>query len=688
MNRLAAESSPYLRQHAANPVDWFPWGDEAFALAAARDKPVFLSIGYSTCHWCHVMERESFADAETAALLDDAFVCVKVDREERPDIDALYMAVCQSMTGSGGWPLTLLLTPDRRPFFAATYLPKTARFGRMGLLELIPRAREIWTARRAEVLEAAQGILDALGADAGAPRGEAPGLDLLERAHDELRRSFDPDWGGFGDAPKFPMPHALRFLLRVHRRFPDSGALAMVRRTLDAMRAGGLWDHLGGGFHRYATDARWRVPHFEKMLTDQALLAMTYTEAWLVTGEPSYRATVEAALDYVLRDLADPAGGFHCAEDADSEGKEGRFYLWTRAGILEVLGREEGAAFCRVMNVEPGGNFAEGAGGRATGANILFRSPPRPDDPDPATIDRWRRALLEARALRVRPHKDDKVLTDWNGLAIGALARAGRAFGNRRYIEAAERAAAFIASDLTAPDGGLLHRWRGGEAGIPAFLNDYAFCILSLLELHGATWNTAHLRTALELVERMTERFSDPEDGGYRLAAPWPGVPAAGAKEFFDGALPSGNAAAMDAFLRLAALTGWPDLAERAWAVARLIAPSAERAPSAHGHFLQALDFGLGPSSEVVVAGFWGKPDTRALLDPLERGFYPRTVALFKDVGAPGEVEILAPFAAPMETIAGKAAAYVCEGNACGLPVTDPGEMLERIRAMEERRKS
>ena len=669
MNRLGAESSPYLLQHASNPVDWYPWGDEAFSRAEAEDKPVFLSIGYSACHWCHVMERESFADPEAAALLNAVFVCIKVDREERPDVDAAYMAACRALTGGGGWPLTLLLTPGRRPFFAATYLPKTARFGREGLMDLAARARELWRTRRVELSEAAERVQNALRDEGPRPGDDVPGRDLLERAYRDLKGSFDPSWGGFGDAPKFPMPHALRFLLRHHHRFPGSAALSMVRHTLDAMRAGGIYDQLGGGFHRYATDARWRVPHFEKMLGDQALLSLAYTEAWQVSGEPAYRATVEETLDYVLRDLAGAEGGFYCAEDADSEGEEGKYYKWTRAEILQVLGAEAGGAFCRLMNVE-------------AGAGILFRSPPKADDPDPAEVDAWRRTLLAARALRVRPGKDDKVLTDWNGLAIAAFARAGRAMGEPRYIAAAERAAAFITSDLTALDGTLLHRWRAGGGGVPGFLDDYAFFILGLLELHAATWKSSHLRTALALAEQMAERLGDPEEGGYFMSAPGPDGPGTRIKTLFDGALPSGNSAAMDALLRLAALTGWSDLADRAWTLARLFAPAADRSPSGFAHFLSALDFGLGPSCEVVVAGRDGAPDTRGLLGPLERGFHPRAVALFKADGASAEVDLLAPFAEPMGMINGNATAYICVGNACGRPLHAPSEMVERIEGI------
>jgi hypothetical protein len=678
VNRLASEPSPYLRQHASNPVDWFPWGDEAFARAAEEDRPVLLSIGYSACHWCHVMERESFADPEVAALLNAAFVCVKVDREERPDLDAFYMAVCQGMTGSGGWPLTLLLTPDRKPFFAATYLPKRARFGHLGLMELVPRVTELWRERRGEVLAAAERILEGLRAAPPAAQAD-PGEALLERGFRELKRAFDPARGGFGDAPKFPPAHALWFLLRRHRRHGSPDALAMVCRTLDAMRDGGIYDHLGGGFHRYATDAEWRVPHFEKMLYDQALLASAYAEAWQATGEGAYRETARATLDYLLRDLAAPGGGFFSSEDADIEGEEGRFYLWTRREVLDALGPEDGEVFCRWMNVAEEGNFSDPVTGRADGRNILFHGPGA--GADPPGMESWRRKLFEARARRPRPGLDDKVLADWNGLAIAALALAGRALGEPRYIEAAGRAAAFVAASMTGPDGTLLHRWHGGRAGIPGFLDDYAFLAHGLIELHAATWDASHLRRALELTEAMLARFGDPAGGVLFLAAAGPDAPPVRTREVFDGSLPSGNSVAFDNLLRLAALTGRADLAERAWTLARAFAPQVERAPSGFCRFLSALDRALGPSVEVVVVGEWGAPGTRALLEPLERGFLPGVAALFKPAGDAAEVERLAPFTAPMAMVDGKAAAYLCSNGACGRAVADPAAMMDAITA-------
>ena len=692
-NRLALEKSPYLLQHAHNPVDWYPWGEEAFARARAEDRPVFLSIGYATCHWCHVMERESFEDSAVAALLNEGFVPIKVDREERPDLDGVYMTVCQLTTGQGGWPLTVVMTPERRPFFAGTYFPRETRHGRIGMLELLPRLRAVWDERRADVESSARAALDAVAeterralANEG---GRALELDTLARGFEELAARYDPGMGGFGRAPKFPTPHQLLFLLRWHDRADEPRALEMVEKTLTMMRRGGIFDHVGLGFHRYSTDARWLVPHFEKMLYDQALLAMAYVETWRVTRDDRYRRVAEEIFEYVRRDLTDDAGAFQSAEDADSEGREGKFYVWTSeelGRVLAPLGDTAVALARDAFRVEARGNFAEESTGERTGENILHRRVSlaglaEAHGTDRGAIERRleeiRMALLDARAERVRPLLDDKILTDWNGLAIAALAAASAAFGEPSYAESAVRAADFILGRMRGPDGRLLHRYRDGEAAIPAGAADLAFLAWGAIELYGATFEPRWLEEAVRLLDELVEGFWDEEGGGvFNAARDVDDVPVR-QKETYDGATPSANAVAWYAWLRLGHLTGEPALLERAAGMARTFAGAVARAPSAHAMWLVALDLDLGPTREVVIAGPRGRADTERLLAVAREGFRPRTSVLLKppdgDEGA--RLETLAPFTVGHAPLEGAAAAYVCSGFACRRPTSDASEM-------------
>ncbi len=688
-NRLLHEKSPYLLQHARNPVDWFPWGDEAFETARKLDRPVFLSIGYATCHWCHVMEKESFEHPEVAALMNRAFVSVKVDREERPDLDHVYMTVCQMLTGSGGWPLTIVMTPDRQPFFAATYIPRTQRFGRKGMIELIPGIQEVWKNRREEVLQSAGRIVGALKAAARPEGGEDPGKADMDRAYGELAASYDPRHGGFGKAPKFPSPHNLLFLLRTWRRDRNPKALEMVETTLRAMRRGGVYDHVGYGFHRYSTDPEWLVPHFEKMLYDQAMLALAFTEAWQATGRDLYRKTAEEIFTYVLRDMTTSEGGFCTAEDADSEGEEGRFFVWTEGEIRGALSKDDADLAIRVFGVTPEGNFSDEVSGRRTGANILHI---REDLGDLALrmgmsqeeleerIEAVRRRLFSVREGRVHPLRDDKVLTDWNGLMIAALARGARAFGVSRYAEAATRAAAFLSQRLNGPDGLLLHRFREGEAGIEGHLDDYAFLAWGLIELYEATFDEAHLSRALELTEEMRSRFEDVDRGGFFFTA-------RGAEELIvrkmetqDAAVPSGNSVAALVLLRLARLTGRTGLEEGAWGIFRALGGSVRQFPSAFTFLLTALDFGLGPAMEVVIVGPEQAEETHALLDVLRTGFRPGMSVLFRPVNRDtSEIDRLAPFVRDYGMQEGKASAYVCTDQACSAPVTDSQDLWKAL---------
>ena len=697
-NRLAREKSPYLLQHAFNPVDWYPWGEEAFERSRAEDRPIFLSIGYATCHWCHVMEHESFEDADVAALLNRDFVSIKVDREERPDIDGVYMTVCQLMTGQGGWPLTVVMTPDKEPFFAGTYFPRESVAGRMGMLDLLPRLAGAWRERRADVEAAGASALDAVREIEARGLGAVDGTldeETLRRGFNDLLARFDPHQGGFSRAPKFPAPHQLLFLLRWSDRAGDARGVEMVEKTLVAMRRGGIFDHLGYGFHRYSTDARWLVPHFEKMLYDQALLAMAYTELWQLTGDDAHRRVAEEIFAYVARDLSDPDGAFYSAEDADSEGREGAFYLWTRDEVDEVvraaLGDEAARLARHAFRIETRGNFADEASGLRTGENILHVRDAPPDIASACGVDERgiedrleeiRRVLFVRRVARERPLLDDKILTDWNGLMIAALARSGLAFGDEKPVAAAARAATFILERLRDAAGRLLHRHRDGESAITAGAVDHACLAWGLIELYAATRDPHWLREARRLADELLERFWDPERHGvFNVDAAQRDVPVR-QKEVYDGATPSANAATWYVLLRLGRLTGDRTLLDRAAALGRALAGPVGQAPAAHTMSLVALDLALGPANEVVVAGDPEAPDTRALLSALAGRYGPRISVLLKPTGpgsAADRLEEVAPFTRAYEAREGRATAYVCSDFTCRRPTTDASEMLAQL---------
>jgi len=688
-NRLAGQHSPYLLQHAGNPVDWYPWGEEAFEKAKQEDKPIFLSIGYSTCHWCHVMERESFEDPEVARQMNDTFVCIKLDREERPEIDAVYMTVCQMLTGGGGWPLTIIMTPEKKPFFAGTYFPRDSRFGRPGMLQLTARIAEVWKGEREAVRRDAAKIAQALAQTAADQPGDALDEQTLQAAFERLVERFDNQQGGFGSAPKFPTPHHLLFLLRYWKRTGSTAALEMVEKTLEAMRRGGIFDPIGFGFHRYSTDSRWLVPHFEKMLYDQALSAMAYVEAFQATGKPEYAQTAREIFTYVLRELTSPEGGFYSAEDADSEGEEGRFYLWTAAEIRKVLDNEEADLVIRAFGVEEAGNFDQEATGKRTGANILHQSKSLLqlskilNLPEAALTERLEAArgrLFEARDRRVHPLTDDKILTDWNGLMIAALAKGAQALGERRYREAAERAATFILNQMRTPEGRLLHRYRDGQAGLAALVDDYAFLIWGLLELYEATFDAGHLRVALELNQDLLRYYWDEKAGAFYFTAKDAEELLVRRKEAYDGAVPSGNSVAALNLLRLGRITGEADLERQASRIGQVFSESVRQAPSAFTQLLLAVDFAVGPSYEVVIVGEPASEDTRGMLAAL-RGFYsPNKVVLLRPAGeASPAIGEIAPFTQPQTSLDGKATAYVCSGYSCAQPTTDAGKMLELL---------
>ncbi|MGD0232986.1 MAG: thioredoxin domain-containing protein [Syntrophorhabdales bacterium] len=688
-NRLIEEKSPYLLQHATNPVDWYPWKDAAFERARREEKPIFLSIGYSTCHWCHVMERESFEDQEAASLLNETFVAIKVDREERPDIDAIYMGVCQMLTGSGGWPLTIMMTPDRMPFFAATYIPKRGRLGRPGLMELIPQVANLWQTRRVELLSSSEKIAARLKEAAALETGGALGEPVLRAAYEGLAQHFDRRYGGFGSAPKFPSPHNFLFLLRYAKRTGERQAVEMVEKTLQEMRLGGIYDHVGFGFHRYTTDPMWMVPHFEKMLYDQAMLALAYTEAYQLTAKAEYAKTAREIFTYVLRDMRSEEGGFFSAEDADSEGEEGKFYLWAESELEQVLGREDAQLVAKVYNTESAGNFNEEASGRKGGGNILHLkqsleelAPTLGLAPDELTarVERASVKLFEARRMRIHPLTDDKVLTDWNGLMIAALAKGAQVFSEPAHADAAVRAMDFALQRMRDEHGRLLHRFRDGEASIQGNLDDYAFVIWALLELHELTFDVAYLRHALGLTDDLITHFWDPEQGAFFFTPDDGEALLVRKKEIYDGAIPSGNSVSMLNLLRLGRLIGNTDLEEKGAQIAKAFSRKVELFPAAFTQLLVGVDFSIGPSNEVVIVGSPRADDTSRFVRALRARFIPNKVVILKPVDEQvPELAQLAPYTETYTALGGRTTAYVCSNYSCQLPTTDPAEMLRLL---------
>lgn len=597
-NKLIDELSPYLLQHAHNPVQWYPWSEAAFNKARQENKPVFLSIGYATCHWCHVMERESFEDEAAAAVLNDSFVCIKVDREERPDIDAVYMAACQMITGSGGWPLSIVMTPDKLPFFAATYIPKDSRMGRPGLMELCRTISRVWRDEPQRVLESAQTVKGHLATyfDYDFGDGQQPQTAVAQAAVQSIVQRYDARFGGFDSAPKFPMAHRIDFLLNAHQRRPDSQLLEQINHTLTAMRQGGLWDHVGFGFHRYATDAQWLLPHFEKMLYDQALLASAYLNAFEVTGTPLFAQTARDIFAYVLEEMRDPSGGFYTAEDADSEGEEGKFYVWSQREFESLLHEsQKEIPWSEMFNLTSEGNFHDEATGRKTGSNILHRTRSWRDwadalqIPEQTLLEYWqslRRRLNEVRKERIAPLKDDKILVDWNGMMIAALARGGRTLSNEAYLTAAQKAAAFIRNHLTTEGGGLLHRYRQGQAAVTATANDYVYLIKGLMALYRADKQQQWLQWAIQLQRTLQVQFWDSDKGGYFLTASEDHELPVRPKEIYDGAIPSANGVALHNLIDLFQVTGQTLWRDQALQLIHVFSGSVRRQPMAYLHLL------------------------------------------------------------------------------------------------------
>lgn len=679
-NKLADETSPYLLQHKNNPVEWYPWGPEALELAKKQDKPIFLSIGYSACHWCHVMEHESFENPQIAKLMNDRFINIKVDREERPDLDQIYMNAVQLMTGRGGWPMSVFLTPDLKPFYGGTYWPPTASRGMPGFDQVIDAVHDAWTNRRDQALAGAAALTQELEQiNTKGVENEVVPLDdkLIHAAGHVLERSFDRAHGGFGQAPKFPHPMEMQLLLRWWGRTNNDAWLEMVTTSLDKMAAGGIYDHLGGAFARYSVDARWLTPHFEKMLYDNALLSNVYLEAHLATGRADYARVVRETLDYTLRDMTDPGGAFYSTEDADSEGEEGKFYVWTPEEIRDALGGEASDVFCRVYDVTDGGNFE--------GKNIL--NMPKTinqqaallgmsEDDLSAQLAASREKLFATREKRVHPGKDDKVLVNWNGLMIDAMARAGAALNEPRYVQAAAKASDFILRDMSGDDGRLLHTWRNGRAKLAAYLDDYTTLANSLVSLYEAAFEEKYIAAATELMDTVLAKFGSKDSPGFFYTADDHEKLLTRNKDFTDNATPGGNSMAVMAFTRLGKLLGRADYLDAAHGTLAAAAPLMKQIPMGTGQMLLALDLWIGPTKELVFVG--GGADR--LAHAVHQQFIPRRVVAAREKPSQGESPLDVVFQGRMQNTDAPSL-YVCENQTCQAPVE--GEVAIAAKVLE-----
>lgn len=671
-NRLLAEKSPYLLQHAHNPVDWYPWGDEAFKKAKEENKPVFVSIGYSTCHWCHVMERESFEDEEVANLLNERFISIKVDREERPDLDSIYMSVCQVMTGQGGWPLNVFLTPDQVPFYAGTYFPKESRYGRPGLKDVVVQLYDVFMKQPEKIAEVGVQIKDAIESTVSS-KSEI-NLETIEECFQDLSQSFDSRYGGFGHAPKFPIPHHLTFLLRYYHHTNNDRALHIVEKTLDGLASGGIYDHIGFGFSRYSTDEKYLVPHFEKMLYDNALLAIAYTEGYQITKKTKYKQIVEQIFTYILRDMQDPEGAFYSAEDADSEGVEGKFYVWTPQEVKEVLGEEDGELYCTVYDITDAGNFEGKSIPNLIGHNLQAYADKHQLDLEKifTTLESAREQLFCHREKRVHPHKDDKILTAWNALMIAALAKASRVFNQEEYVQAAKRALQFIEENLMIDDR-VMVRFREGEVKQKGFIDEYAYLTWAYLELYEATLHLLYLKKAKQIVHQMIELFWDDSVGGFYFYGEDNEQLLTRPKEIYDGAIPSGNGVAALQMLRLSRLTGDSSLEEKVNQLLTSFASQIKLHPSGYTFTLQSLLTAHMKMKEVVVLA----EEDSACIQSLQHDFYPEVTFL---VGKSNEdIGEIAPFTSDYKKLNNQSTYYVCENFVCHSPVNDEKQAMQYV---------
>ena len=680
VNRLAKESSPYLLQHKNNPVDWYPWGDEAFQKALELNRPIFLSIGYSTCHWCHVMEHESFEDEQVAQILNDNFISIKVDREERPEIDHLYMSVCQAMTGKGGWPLTIIMTPDKHPFFAGTYFPKKGRMGRPGMIELLPAISDAWTNKRDELIQSANQIKKYLIDSNIKKVGGQLNQTILSNTNSQFINRYDKIHGGFGAKPKFPSPHNLIYLLRYHNMSGDKTPLLMVEKTLQQIRLGGIFDHVGFGFHRYSTDQEWILPHFEKMLYDQAMLTLAYTEAYQITNNQLYKKTAEEILTYVQRDMTDKRGGFYSAEDADSENEEGLFYLWTIEEIKNVLNSKESELLIKTYGLDVKGNYIDEATGTKTKKNILYLKTPIKTLESKNRLNQILKKLYSVREKRIHPFKDDKILTDWNGLMIAAFAKAGDVFNSDDYIQQAEKSAQFILKNLTDKNGRLLKRYRNGNSGLDAHLDDYAFFIWGLLELYEATFDVTYLTEAIQLSDIMVNEFWDITNGGFFLGSESSEKLIVRAKTGYDGAIPSGNSVAAMNCSRLNRITGeikWAEISDKIFTT---FSNEIQQTPSGYASMINAFLFNSDNPKEIVIVGSGKNSETKAAIKKIKSEYVPNKVIIFKDIDDPlKKLSPVARWTVTQETIDDKTTYYICQDFACKIPTTDLNLALKFI---------
>ena len=703
-NRLINEKSPYLLQHAYNPVDWYPWGEEAFKKASDEDKPIFLSIGYSTCYWCHVMEREVFENESIAELMNKYVVSIKVDREERPDIDRIYMAALQAMTGSGGWPMSMFLTPDRKPFFGATYIPPTAKYGRAGFEDVLARIHEVWTTDRKEILETGGQIEGHIRTFlAPASNHTAAGKQALDQGFQSFLKSYDGKNGGFGNSPKFPTPVSFNFLLRYFKRTGENQALEMTLETLKSMYNGGMYDHLGGGFHRYSTDARWHVPHFEKMLYDQAQITVAYLEAYQITHDRFYADVAHDILNYVEREMTHPDGGFYSAEDAESaldpkqptHKKEGAFYTWKKEEIDSLLTKHESKLFGYAFDVKTAGNVVEDPHNEFSGLNVLHRIHSTAEaathfkisGTDVETnLEVARKKLLTARTNRPHPHLDDKILLSWNGLMISAFAKASQVLDEPKYLRVAGRASEFVLAKMINNKGGaLLRRYRDREARFEAHLEDYAFFVQALVDLYESSFDIRWLQEALRLTEKQNKLFFDEQNGGFFDTSGSDSTILVRTKESTDGAEPSGNSVAILSLLRLAQMTDNQEYAKMAEKSLQYFGERMLAIPAGTAQFLVALDFSLVKPKQIILAGPADRADTKNLLKEVHSHYLPAKVVLLAD-GGPGQemLSSFVPFLKSIQMIGGKAIAYVCENYACQLPTNDVVVLRQQLANKED----
>jgi uncharacterized protein YyaL (SSP411 family)/rubrerythrin len=688
-NRLIQEKSPYLLQHAENPVDWYSYNKEAFDEALKKEKPIFLSIGYSTCHWCHVMAHESFEDEDVAKILNESYIAIKVDREERPDIDQIYMSLCQALTGHGGWPLSIFMTPEGKPFFAGTYFPKLSRMGMSGFIDILKQIALMWQTGRERILKASEEITNAIQPKTDFELSSHDlGIDTLKKAYAQLARSFDNIKGGFGTAPKFPTPHNLTFLLRRHKRSKELMALEMVEKTLGSMRNGGIFDQIGFGFHRYSVDDRWIVPHFEKMLYDQALLAIAYTEAYQATFKPRYAKVVREILAYVLRDMTDSDGGFYSAEDADIEGKEGIFYLWTPQEIKKIVGKESGELFCSFYNITDIGNFEEGLSipNISVSAKKFAEKSGIAIEEFETVLENARKKIFHERNKRKHPFRDDKILTSWNGLMIAAFAKAYQATGDKSYTETAKKSVRFILKKLRKTDGALLRRYREGDAAYNGYLEDYAFLVWGLIELYEATFETIYLEKAIVLNNIMIDIFWDRSGGGLFFNGKENDSLIVRNKEIYDGALPSGNSVAALNLLHLSHLTGDILLEERAEELIRAFSKQISENPIGCTQMLIALDFSIGPVREIVIAGDPGLETTQNMVRAVQKKFLPNKALLLKhEETGEKRLQDISPFVETMHPINNQPSVYMCEKYTCNAPINNLAELETKLNIKNQK---